>query len=79
MADSHALAVAKNLGLGCSNQELLNQMDYTLNPCAKFEIPNLGLMLGTPITPRGWIFGPKFFHSQKIQVKIYLMRGQTFF
>ena len=29
------------------------------------------------ITPRGWIFWTIIFYHQKIQVKIYLMRGQT--
>ena len=36
-----------------------------------------GLELGTQITPRGWIFWTIIFYHQKIQVKIYLMRGQT--
>ena len=35
--------------------------------------------LGTQITPRGWIFWTIIFYHQKIQVKIYLMRGQTLF
>ena len=58
-------------------QELLNQMDRTLRACAKIESSNLGLILRTQITPRGWIFWTIIFHHQKIQVKIYLMRGQT--
>ena len=36
-----------------------------------------GLGLGTQITPWGWIFWNIIFYHQKIQVKIYLMRGQT--
>ena len=36
-----------------------------------------GLELGTQITPWGWIFWTIIFYHQKIQVKIYLMRGQT--
>ena len=35
--------------------------------------------LGTQITPRGWIFWTMIFYHKKIQVKIYLMRGQTLF
>ena len=58
-------------------QGLLNQMDRTLRALAKFESSNPCLILGTQITPRGWIFWTKFFYHQKIQVKIYLMRGQT--
>ena len=38
-----------------------------------------GLEVGTQITPRGWIFWAIIFYHQKIQVKIYLMRGQTLF
>ena len=53
-------------------------MDRTLRACTKFESSNLGLILGTQITPRGWIFWTIIFNHQKIQVKIYLMRGQTF-
>ena len=62
---------------GFLDQGLLNQMDHTLRAFAKFESSNLGLILGTQITPRGWIFWTIIFHHQKIQVKIYLMRGQT--
>ena len=58
-------------------QGLLNQMDRTLRACAEFESSNLGLILGTQIGPRGQIFWTIIFHHQKIQVKIYLMRGQT--
>ena len=58
-------------------QGLLNQMDRTLTACAKFESSNLGLILGTQITPQGQIFWTIIFNHQKIQVKIYLMRGQT--
>ena len=36
-------------------------MDRTLRAHAKFESSNLGLILGTQITPRGWIFGQFFF------------------
>ena len=36
-------------------------------------------MLGAQITTRVWILDTNFFDSQKIQVKIYLMRGQTLF
>ena len=60
-------------------QGLLNQMDRTLRTLAKFESSKPGLILGTQITPRGWIFWTINFYHQKIQVKIYLMRGQTLF
>ena len=36
-----------------------------------------GLFVGTQITPQGWIFWTIIFYHQKIQVKSYLMRGQT--
>ena len=36
-----------------------------------------GVELGTQITTRGRIFWTTIFYHQKIQVKIYLMRGQT--
>ena len=55
----------------------LGYLDHTLRAFAKFESLNLGLILRTQITPRGWIFWTIIFHHQKIQVKIYLMRGQT--
>jgi hypothetical protein len=35
------------------------------------------LFVGTQITPQGWIFWTTIFYHQKIQVKSYLMRGQT--
>ena len=54
-------------------------MDRTLSAQAKFESSNLGLILGTQITPRGWIFLTIIFYHQKIQVKIYPMSGQTLF
>ena len=62
---------------GPPSQGLLNQMDRTLRTLAKFESSRQGLILGTQITPRGWIFWTINFYHQKIQVKIYLMRGQT--
>ena len=37
-------------------QGLLNWMDRTLRALAKFESSRPGLILGTQITPRGWIF-----------------------
>ena len=36
-----------------------------------------GLFVGTQITPQDWIFWTIIFYHQKIQVKSYLMRGQT--
>ena len=36
-------------------------MDPTLSARVKFESSNLGLIFGTQITFRGWIFGPWFF------------------
>ena len=62
-----------------SSQGLLNQMDITLSTKAIFESSNLGLILGTQITPRGLIFWTIIFYHQKIQVKSYLMRCQTLF
>ena len=41
-------------------------MDRTLSTQAKFESSNLGLLLGTQFTPRGWIFLTIFFYHQKI-------------
>ena len=40
-------------------------MDRTLSTQAKFESSNLGLILGTQITPRGWIFVEYFFIISK--------------
>ena len=54
-------------------------MDRTLRALAKFESSRPGLILGTQITPQGWIFWIIIFYHQKIQVKSYLMRGQTLF
>ena len=36
-------------------------MDRTLSALAKFESSNLGQILGTQITPRGWIFWTMIF------------------
>ena len=36
-------------------------MDRTLSSLAKFESSNLGMILGTQITPRGWIFWTMIF------------------
>ena len=40
-------------------------MDRTLRACAKFESSNLGLILGTQITPWDWIFWTTFFFNLK--------------
>ena len=40
-------------------------MDRTLSTQAKFESSNLGLILGTQIPPRGWIFWTIIFYHQK--------------
>ena len=60
-------------------QGLLNYMDRTMRALAKFESSNWGLILGTQITPRGWSFWTIIFCNLLIQVKIYLIRGQTLF
>ena len=53
-------------------------MDRTLSTQAKFESSNLGLILGTQFTPRGWIFWTIFFYHQKIQVKIFRISSYSF-
>ena len=40
-------------------------MDRTLRALAKFESSNQGLILGTQITPRGWIFWTMIFYNLK--------------
>ena len=40
-------------------------MDRTLSSHAKLESSNLGLILGTQITPRGWIFWTMIFYNLK--------------
>ena len=54
-------------------------MDRTLSTQAKFESSNLGLILGTQITPRGWIFWTMIFYNLKNSHQDLSNEGSNFF